>query len=69
MRSLFIQCQPSQAAQAPPFNFPTIMSVQSPDQFGRTAPPLRKVTVYPARLGWSRGHSAIPVRAWVLLVP
>lgn len=44
----FIQCQRS---QAPPFNFPTITSVQSLAQFGRTAPPLRKATVYPARQG------------------
>lgn len=48
MRCLFIQCQ---RYQAPPFNFPTIKTVQSPAQFGRTAPPLRKATVYPARQG------------------
>lgn len=48
MRCLFIQCQHS---QSPPFNFPTLTTVQSLAQFGRTAPPLRKETVYPARQG------------------
>lgn len=49
MGCLFIQCQRS---QAPPFNFPTITSVQSLVQFGRKAPPLRKATDYPARQGF-----------------
>lgn len=44
MRCLFIQCQHS---HAPPFNFPTITTVQSLARLGRTAPPLRKETVTP----------------------
>lgn len=52
-----------------PFNFPTVPGVQSLAQFGRTAPPLRKETVYPARQGAEGGHSTIPAHAWVLLVP
>lgn len=52
-----------------PFNFPTVTGIQSLAQFGRTAPPLRKETVYPARQGAEGGHSTIPAHAWVLLVP
>lgn len=44
VRCPFIQCQRSQAS---PFNFPTITSVQSLAQSGRTAPPLRKVNRIP----------------------